>query len=164
MLDTRRAAPRCAEKRVDNLCPQLVVYSEVGCGDVRKNLFERCTIEHLLEQLLNFGELSARLLGKRPCIPCRPGRDHLRIRSPGAKFSQAARRAPERIVRAQNLHRREDDLLHGLAQRGPDASTRRGGPPDLTDAEVLGDRFGAQPQIDSEPPGFVVPDILIEAM
>ena len=80
------------------------------------------------------------------------------------RFHDVVGLQPERFVGAQALDQRENDLPDRLAQRGLGAGGRRGRPPDLTDAEPRGQRFGAEPEIGGEPRGVAGPDVLLETV
>ena len=84
----------------------------------------------------NLDDIVTRLLAQAPRSPRPAGRASPAGRAPtcAARVRPLAAR-PERFVRAKALDQGQDDLLHGLAQRGSGTSAGRGRPPDLTDRE-----------------------------
>jgi hypothetical protein len=67
-------------------------------------------------------------------------------------------------VGAKALDQGEDDLVHGLAKLRSCASRRCDRAPDLTHGKPVGDGFGAQPKVDGESRGVMVPDVLFETV
>src|SRR5262249_23069929 len=120
-------------------------------------------IENAFEQRLNFADISARLISERHEVPFRCGRTLLVIVSPRVQPGHFGRPAPERFVRVQGDDQREQDLSYGLSE-GRWGGRGRRWTPDLSDLQVVGDRFGAQPEVDGKGGGVLAPDVLLEAM